>query len=179
MPITDLVLWNKNRALAIRPQDVVDPFSMLRRDIDRVFGDFLSEWPRHDRTFNMLDHQKGSFLPQVDVKETDKEFQVSTELPGMEQTDLEVTFIDGALSIKGEKMEEHEEEKGTVFHSERRYGVFERIIPLSSDIDVNKAKATFKKGVLKITLPKTENARSNRKMIPVEGETHFSEGGEL
>ena len=169
MAITDLVLWNKNRALATRPQDVADPFSMLRRDIDRVFGDFLSERRRHDRTLNMLDHQTRSFLPQIDVKETDKEFQVSTELPGMEQADLEVTFIDGALSIKGEKREECQEEKGNVYHSERRYGAFERIIPLSSDIDSNKAKATFKKGVLKISLPKTENARSNRKMIPVEG----------
>ena len=169
MAITDIIPWNRNRALAARPQDVVDPFSMLRRDMDRLFGDFLSEWKRPDRTLSMLDRQMGSFMPEIDVKETDKEFRVTADLPGMDEKDLEVTFVDGALSIKGEKREEHEEEKGNMFHSERRYGAFERMVPLSSDIDLNKAKASFKKGVLKITLPKTENARSNRKTIPVEG----------
>ena len=117
----------------------------------------------------MLDRQMGSFMPEIDVKETDKEFQVTADLPGMDEKDLEIIFVDGALSIKGEKREEQEEEKGNMFHSERRYGAFERLIPVSSDIDLNKAKASFKKGVLKITLPKTENARSNRKTIPVEG----------
>jgi HSP20 family protein len=168
MAITDIIPWNRNRALATRPQDVVDPFNLLRRDIDRVFGDFLSDWRWPDR-MNMLDRQMGSFMPEIDVKETDKEFLVTADLPGMDEKDLEVTFVDGALSIKGEKREDHEEEKGNVFRSERRYGAFERTIALSSDIDLNKAKAAFKKGVLKITLPKTGNARSNRKTIPVEG----------
>jgi HSP20 family protein len=169
MAITDIIPWNRNRALATRPQDVVDPFNMLRRDINRVFGDFLSDWTRPDRMVSMLHHQPGSFVPEIDVKETDKEFQVTVDLPGMDEKDLEVTFVGGALSIKGEKREEHEEEQGNMFHSERRYGVFERMIPLSSDVDLNKAKASFKKGVLKITLPKTENVRSTRKTIPVEG----------
>jgi HSP20 family protein len=169
MAITDLIPWNKNRALAARRQDVLDPFQMLRRDIDRVFGDFLTDWTRPDRTLSMFDRQMGSFMPEIDVKETENEFRVTADLPGMDEKDLEVTFVDGALSIKGEKREEHEEEKGDVYHAERRYGAFERMIPLSSDIDLSKAKATFKKGVLKITLPKTENARSNRKTIPVEG----------
>src|SRR6267378_219843 len=109
MAITDLIPWNRNRALATGRQDVVDPLNMLRHDIDRVFGDFLtdSRWP--DRTMNMLDRQMGSFMPEIDVKETDKEFRVTADLPGMDEKDLEVT------------------------------------------------------------LPKTENARSNRKTIPVEG----------
>ena len=169
MAITDIIPRNRNRALATRPQDVVDPFNMLRRDVNRVFGNFLSDWTRPDRMLNMLDRQMGSFMPEIDVTETDKEFQVTADLPGMDEKDLEVTFVEGALSIKGEKREEHEEEKGNMFHSERRYGAFERLIRISSDIDLNKAKASFKKGVLKITLPKTENARSNRKTIPVEG----------
>ena len=168
MATTDIIPWNRNRTLATRPQDVVDPFNMLRRDIDRVFGDFLGDWRWPDR-MNMLDRQMGSFLPEIDVKETDKEFRVTADLPGLHEKDLEVTFVEGALSIKGEKRQEHEEERGNMFHSERRYGAFERMIPLSSDIDLNKAKASFKKGVLKITLPETENARSNRKTIPVEG----------
>jgi len=168
MAITDIIPWNRNRALGTHRQDVVDPFNMRRRDIDRVFGDFLTDW-RWPDGMTMLDRQMQGFMPEIDVKETDKEFRVRADLPGMDEKDLEVTFVDGALSIKGEKREEHEEEKGNMFHSERRYGAFERMIPLSSDIDLNKAKATFKKGVLNITLPKTDNARSNRKTIPVAG----------
>ena len=84
MAITDIIPWNRNRALATRPQDVVDPFNMLRRDINRVFGDFLSDWTRPDRMLNMLDRQMGSFMPEIDVKETDKEFQVTADLPGMD-----------------------------------------------------------------------------------------------
>ena len=169
MAITDIIRWNKNRALATRPQDVVDPFSMLRRDIDRVFGNFLGDWRWPDRALNMLDRQVGSFMPEIDVTETEREFRVTADVPGMDEKDLEVSFVEGGLAIKGEKREEHEEDKGDVYRAERRYGAFERRMPLSSDIDVNKAKATFKKGVLKITLPKTENARSNRKTIPIEG----------
>ena len=169
MAITDIIPWNRNRPLATRAQDVVDPFNMLRRDINRVFGDFLSDWTRPDRILSMLDRQMGSFMPEIDVRETDKEFQVRADLPGMDEKDLEVTLVNGALSIKGEKREEHEEDKGNTYHSERRYGAFERLIPLSSDIDGNKAKASFKKGVLKIALPKTESARSNRKTIPIDG----------
>jgi HSP20 family protein len=169
MAITDIIPWNKNRALATRSQDVADPFSMLRRDIDRVFGDFLGDWRWPDRTLNMLDRQMGSFMPEIDVTETEKEFRITADLPGMDEKELQVSFINGGLSIKGEKREEDEEDKGDVYRAERRYGAFERMIPLSSDVDVNKAKATFRKGVLKITLPKTENARSNRKTIPIEG----------
>ena len=167
MAITDIIPWTRpNRTLATRRQEM-DPFNSLRREIDRVFGDFLtdSRWPER---MNLFDHQMGSFMPEIDVKETDKEIRVTAELPGMEQKDIEVTFIDGGLTIKGEKREEQEEEKGDWFRSERRYGAFERMIPLPVDIDVNKAKASFKKGVLKVTLPKSEQARSNRKTIPVE-----------
>jgi len=168
MAITDIIPWTRpNRTLATRRQEM-DPFNTLRREIDRVFGDFLtdSRWPER---MNLFDRQMGSFMPEIDVKETDKEIRVTAELPGMEQKDIEVTFVDGGLTIKGEKREEQEEEKGDWYHSERRWGAFERMIPLPADIDLNKAKAWFKKGVLKVTLPKSEQARSNRKTIPVEG----------
>ena len=107
-------------------------------------------------------------MPQVDVRETAKEIRVTAELPGMEEKDIEVSLLDGAITIKGEKSEEHEEEKGDVHRSERHYGMFERTIPLPSEVDVEKVNATFRKGVLKITLPKTKEAQSNRRVIPVQ-----------
>jgi HSP20 family protein len=118
---------------------------------------------------NLVDRRLGSWMPQADVSETAKEVRVTVELPGMEEKDLEVSFLDGALTIKGEKNEEHEEEKGDVYRSERRYGRFERTIPLPAEVDVDNVKASFKKGVLKITLPKTREGQSNRRLIQIEG----------
>ncbi len=100
--------------------------------------------------------------------ETAKEIRVTAELPGLEEKDLEVSLLEGALTIKGEKRDEHEEEKGDVYHSERHYGMFERTISLPSQVDADKVKASFKKGVLKITLPKTKEAQPNRRIIPVQ-----------
>lgn len=167
MAITDLIPWKKNdeNALAMRRREL-DPFAQFRREVDQMFDGMLGDWTR---PMNLLDRRLGSWMPQVDVRETGKEIRVTAELPGMEEKDLEVSFIDGALTIKGEKNEEHEEEKGDVHRSERQYGMFERTIPLPAEVDVDKVKGTFKKGVLTITLPKTKQAQSNRRLIQIEG----------
>lgn len=167
MAITDLIPWKRpNGPMATRRSEM-DPFSQLHREIDRVFSDFMTDLPWSGR-MSLLDRRLGSFVPDVDVTETDKEFRVMAELPGMEEKDLEVTYFDGGLTIKGEKREEHEEERGDYYRSERQFGAFERTVPLPSDISPDKAKASFKKGVLKITLPKTEEAQSHRKTIPIQ-----------
>ena len=167
MAITDLIPWKKNdeNALAVRRREQ-DPFAQFRREMDRMFEGVLGDWTG---PMNLLDRRLGSWMPQVDVRETAKEIRVTAELPGMDEKDLQVSFLGGALTIKGEKTEEHEEEKGDVRRSERQYGMFERTIPLPSEVDVEKVNARFKKGVLKITLPKTKEAQSNRRVIQIEG----------
>jgi HSP20 family protein len=165
MAITDLIPWKKNEeSLAVRRRET-DPFMQMRREIDQMFNGMLGDWTG---PMNLLDRRLGSWMPQVDVNETAKEIRITAELPGMEEKDLEVSLVEGALTIKGEKSEEHEVEKGDVHRSERQYGMFERTIPLPSEVDVDKVKASFKKGVLKITLPKTKEAQSNRRVIPVQ-----------
>jgi len=165
MAMKELISWKKNNdRLALRRREM-DPFGELHQEIDQIFNGFLGDWTGR---MYLLDRRVGSFMPEVDVTETDKEVRVTAELPGMEEKDLEVSLIDGALTIKGEKREEHEEEKGDYYRSERQYGAFERMISLPSEVDADKAKASFKKGVLKITLPKTKEAQSNRRVIPVE-----------
>jgi HSP20 family protein len=167
MPITDLIPGRKtNGGLATRRGEM-DPFSQLHREIDRVFSDFMTDWPWPGR-MNLMDHRIGSFVHDVDIVETDKEFRVTAELPGMDEKDLEVTYFEGGLTIKGEKRDDREEQQGDFYRSERVFGAFERTIPLPSDINSDKAKASFKKGVLSITLPKTEEARSHKKRIPVQ-----------
>ena len=165
MAITDLIPWKKNEdRLAVRGREM-DPFVQMRREIDQMFNGMLADWTG---PMNLLDRHFGNWMPQIDVNETAKEIRVTAELPGMEEKDLEVSLVDRALTIKGEKSEEHEEEKGDVHRSERQYGMFERTIPLPSEVEVDKVKASFKKGVLKITLPKTKEAQSNRRVIPVQ-----------
>jgi HSP20 family protein len=167
MAITDLIPWKRtNGDLAMRRPEM-GPFGQLHREIDRVFSDFMTDWPWTDR-MNLMDRRLGTFVPDVDVIETEKEFRVTAELPGLDEKDLEVTYVEGGLTIKGEKREEHEEKRGDYYRSERQFGMFERTIPLPSDINPDKAKASFKKGVLNIMLPKTEEARSHKKTIPIQ-----------
>jgi HSP20 family protein len=162
--MTSLIPWKKsNNQLAARQREL-DPFLRLRQDIDQMFDGMLGDWTGR---MNLFDRAQ-SFMPIVDVHETAKEIRVTAELPGLDEKDIEVSLLDGALYIKGEKREEHEEEKGETYRCERQYGAFQRVIDLPSEVDSDKIKASFKKGVLKVTLPKTKEAQSNRRVIPVE-----------
>jgi HSP20 family protein len=148
----------EERALAERTGD---PFGYLRHRINRVFDDFWGEpWLAPREAFT-------GFWPQVDVTETDKEVKVCAEIPGVEAKDVDVSVEDGTLTIRGEKKFEREENEKGQYRMERSYGSFERAIALPTEVDESKAKAEFKKGVLRLTLPKRAGAQSRRKKIPV------------
>lgn len=140
-----------------------DPFNYLRSQINRVFDDFWGE------SSLMPHHQMAAtgFSPQVDITETDKEVKVCAEIPGVDSKDIDVSVEDGTLTIKGEKKYEREQNEKGQYRMERSYGAFERTIALPAEVDESKAKAEFKKGVLKLTLPKRPGAASRRKKIPV------------
>lgn len=160
MAMTDLIPWKKsNDSLAVR-QEQTDPFMRLRHNIDQVFDNMLGDWTGRMNKFDR------AFIPTIDVHETAKEIRVTAELPGLEEKNIDVSLLNGALWIKGEKNEEHEEEKGDVYRCERRYGSFQRMIELPTEVDADKIKASFKKGVLKVTLPKTKEA--SRRVISVD-----------
>jgi HSP20 family protein len=103
----------------------------------------------------------------VDVIETEKEINVSAEIPGVESKDIDVSVEDGMLTIKGEKKYEREEKEKGQYRMERSNGSFERAIELPVEVDESKAKAEFKKAVLRLTLPKRPGTPSRRKKIPV------------
>jgi len=150
---------NEERSLAQRGGD---PLNHLRNQINRVFDDFFGEsWltPRREMA--------AGFWPQVDVTETDKEIKVSADIPGVEPKDIDVSVEDGMLTIKGEKKYERQEKEKRQYRMERSYGSFERAIELPAEVDESKAKAEFKKGVLRLALPKRLGAPSRRKKIPV------------
>ncbi|HEV2364004.1 MAG TPA: Hsp20/alpha crystallin family protein [Caulobacteraceae bacterium] len=144
-----------------------DPFGSFRREFDRLFDNFLSPMsPAEPRSFAA---DGGFSNPAIDVKETDKAYEVSAELPGIEQKDVQLDLRDNVLTISGEKREERSEDKGGRHWSERSYGRFQRAIPLPQEIDADKAEATCKNGVLKITLPKNPRAAEKSHRIEIRG----------
>jgi HSP20 family protein len=165
MSVRDLIPWGRsnNRAPAPYREDDRSPFLSLHREMNRVFDDFFRDF---DMRFPMMGRAgfNGSW-PHIDLSETDKEVTVTADLPGMEEKDVELLLEDGVLTLKGEKREETED-KDRQF-SERYYGRFERRIPLDAEVQVDKAQARFKNGVLTVTLPKDPNAQSKARRIAI------------
>jgi len=133
--------------------------------------EFLPLWPRHwedffEDFFPTRWLRKGDL--SLDVAETDSEVIVTTEVPGVDAKDIEITLTGDVLTIRGEKKEEKEEKKKNYRRMERWYGSFGRSVTLPSSVDQSRIKAKVKNGVLTITLPKKEEERP--KAIKVETE---------
>jgi HSP20 family protein len=163
MTIRDLIPWTRTNDVAVRRRDEVNPFLTLHREMNRLFDDVF-------RGFDLAPFgSNGSFglgmgWPHVDLSESDKEVKVVADLPGLEEKDVQVELANGVLVIKGEKKTETED-KDLMF-SERYYGRFERRIPLE-DVDEDKVGASFKNGVLTVTLPKSPKAQEKVKRIAI------------
>lgn len=145
-----------------------NPFDSLRQEIDQLFENFgLRSWPL-SRPAIQGDFFRGwNVAPAVDVAEKEKEFEITAELPGLDQKDVEVKLSNGILTIKGEKKEEKEQREKDYYLSERRYGSFVRSFRVPEGVSADKIEAHFAKGVLTIKLPKTAEAQAEKK-IPVK-----------
>ena len=107
-------------------------------------------------------------MPTVDISETDKAYEITAELPGMDEKNVEVKLANGLLTIKGEKQDEKEEKKKDYHMRERSYGSFERSFQVPDGVDADKIEANFKKGVLTVILPKSAEAQKAEKKITVK-----------
>ena len=134
-------------------------------EIDRVFDDFhvRENWP-----FSAMAGNNGKMAPRIDVSETDKTVEVTAELPGVEEADIDVSLKDDVLTIKGEKKSETKTEEKDYRMVERSYGAYERSVRLPCEVKDDKVDAKFKNGVLTITLPKSTDAEQKVKKIPVK-----------
>ena len=157
---------------ALRPRR---PLESLRQEIDRLFEDFgIGTWPSPFRSsfFDMdpFRRAKAAFSgrPAVDVTETEKGYKVVAELPGMDEKNIEVKIASGMLTIKGEKQDEKEEKKKDYYMQERSYGSFQRSFQVPEGVDTDKIEASFKKGILSVTLPKSAEAQKAEKKITVK-----------
>ena len=146
------------------------PLEMLRREVDQLFEDFGLRSFRSGMDFGPFWRGEVSWgkVPAVDFVENDKSYVVTAELPGMSESDVDVKYAEGALTIRGEKKEEKEERKKDYYLSERRYGTFQRIFQVPNGVDADKIEAAFKNGVLTVTLPKSAQAAKNEKKIAIK-----------
>ena len=147
------------------------PFETLRKEVDRLFDDFGDDfWRRPFRSLAAIERNLPKLVasPAVDIAETDKSYEITAELPGMDEKNIEVNVVNGGITIKGEKKEAAEEKRKDYYLSERRYGSYERYFALPEGVDADKIAAVFKNGVLTVTLPKTAEAQKPGKKIEVK-----------
>lgn len=141
------------------------PFYSLHRDMDEMFDRL---WRGFDITPFIF--EEGSFVPSIDVVESDGMLKAVVELPGMDEKDVEVLLTDDTLTIKGEKKEEKEEKGKDYYHSERTYGSFHRVIALPKEIDTEKVEARFKNGVLTVEMHKREDVTTKGTKVQIKTE---------
>jgi HSP20 family protein len=158
--------------LSTRP---ATPFRMLERfadEMDRIFEDFgfgrlrLREPGRGVGFMSRED----MWNPELEVFHRNSELVIRADLPGLTKDDVKVDINENQVTIEGERQRQHDEEREGVYRSERSYGSFYRVIPLPEGVIADQAKATFKNGVLEITMPAPpEQARRGRRLEISEG----------
>ncbi len=138
-----------------------DPWKDLRDEIDRVFDSFFGRYP-------VSSEHEGYYVPAIDVEETENEYIVKAELPGLKKDDIKISLREDSITISGERKKE-KEEKGKTYHRvEMAYGKFVRTIQLPEEIQPDKAKAEYKNGILTVTLPKSEKAKPKEIEIEIK-----------
>ena len=153
----ELTTWKPFREL-----EPFRDFDRMKREMDRLWNSF-SEGGLRRRT-----DEDGVWLPSLDISETKNDLVVKAEVPGMDAKDIDISLSDGSLAIKGEKKQEREEKEENYHFIERSYGSFCRSVRLPKEVKHDKVKASFKDGVLKIVLPKSEEAKKKEIKVKVE-----------
>lgn len=155
--------------------DLRHPLENLRRQVDQLFEDFHISGLHLPFRRSPFDAEPvwrrellGHSMPAVDIAEKDKFFELTAELPGLDENNIEIKLSDGNMLIRGEKREEFEENKKGYYLSERHYGAFERIFNLPKGIDPERIEASFSKGILTVKLPKKPEAIKPEKVIPIK-----------
>uniref|UniRef100_E6VGQ5 Heat shock protein Hsp20 n=1 Tax=Rhodopseudomonas palustris (strain DX-1) TaxID=652103 RepID=E6VGQ5_RHOPX len=162
MNMRDIIPWGRSHQPAPRPFEA-DPFLSLHREMNRLFDDVFRGFDLPTRIGSAAPF--GAGWPKLEIAEDDKQLTIAAEVPGLDENDIEVLLDDGVLTIRGEKTSSTEA-KDKQF-SEHFYGKFERRIPLDAMVADDQVNASFKNGVLTITLPKVETPPSTAKRIEI------------
>ena len=150
------------------------PVERLRTEVDRLLDDFLRGYwhvPFRKSVVDVEPYWRGQIsigaVPAVDIVDKADAYQLTAELPGVDEHGVEIGFSDGTLTIKGQKQEAAEDEKQDHFLSERYYGAFQRSFRVPNGVDADKIAASYRNGILTVTLSKTAEARKQAKKIAV------------
>ncbi|WP_349569546.1 Hsp20/alpha crystallin family protein [Azotobacter salinestris] len=153
------------------------PLDRLRRQVDHLFSDFGRKALRSPFGRSLFDSEPqwarelfSQGLPAVDINDKGAAYEISAELPGMDEKDIEIRLSSGCLTIRGEKKEEHEDKKKDAYVAERYYGSFQRSFALPPEVDADRIEAHFNKGVLTLSLPKKAEALSAEKTIQIKAD---------
>jgi HSP20 family protein len=163
MDLKNLIPFGKKNLQVRREED--NPFAMMQREMNRIFDAFNRNWG-----LDAFPEFTSSFMPRLDISEDVKAFTVTAELPGMSEKEIDLSITGDTLTIRGEKKEEKEDKGKNYHYSERSYGSFMRSIPLPGQVNTDKVSASFNKGVLSITLPKSAATLETSKKISVKTE---------
>jgi HSP20 family protein len=161
MTLKDLMQLSK-KDVPVRREER-NPFALFRKEMDALFDNFFSGFD-----LQRFESSLGGFNPKVDVVENDKEIKVTAELPGIDEKEIDLSLSRGALTIRGEKQKEKEGRGKDYYRMERSFGAFSRVIPLPAEVDDENVQASFRKGVLSITLPKTVQELRETKKVPIK-----------
>ncbi len=162
------MVWNplmpSNRTTDVRRTREDDPFALMRREMDRVFDDFMRGFATPSTAL-----PEGLLSPRVDVSETEKGLEVTAELPGVDQKDIELDLSEGVLTLKAEHKKEKEEGGDEQRHHivERAYGTYMRRFAIPFEPDQDKVEASFDNGVLKISIPRSPEAEKQTRKIEI------------
>ena len=165
MEFRDLIPFGRERrGVPAQRERHEHPLEAFQREVNRLFDDFF-------RTPALAGGTEGMFAaatPRVDVSESERDYEITAELPGMDEKDIELTLANNVLTIRGEKKTEREEKDKNYYLSERSFGSFRRSIPLPAEVDDDKVEARFKNGVLTVRLPKSAEAQAKTRRIEVK-----------
>jgi HSP20 family protein len=162
MNVRDLIPWSRSGERGVSTDArAMSPFYGLHREMHRVFDEFWRSWDAPELFGSRS-------WPKVDVEETDAEYRVVAELPGLNEKDVELTLRENVLAISGEQKDEREEKANGRYYAERFYGRFHRAVPLEREVDAESAAATFNNGVLTVILPKSPRAQDDARRIPIQ-----------
>ncbi|UYL07525.1 Hsp20/alpha crystallin family protein [Bdellovibrio sp. SKB1291214] len=134
----------------------LSPWSARRPVGSDIFNQFEELFNQFDRGFTPAARETMDFSPSVDIEEKENAYIVTTDLPGFKKEDIKIEMADNVLTISGERIKEAGDKK----YSERSYGKFQRTFSLPVHVAADKIEAAYKDGVLEVTLPKAENAKS-------------------
>jgi HSP20 family protein len=147
-----------------------DPFSVFRREMDQLFDEFLTPFggrgPVGQR--GPLGQGGRTAWPSIDVEEAEGAYKLTAELPGVDPKDVDLNLRDNILTISGEKVQEQKSEEGGRAWTERSYGRFERSIPFEAEIEADRIEASYRNGVLTVTLPKNAQAKEKTRRIEIK-----------